>query len=167
LGVIPHSHKFFTPYRSISFPAPFDEINSTVKKYLHPIEMKRGEVLVFDNRLAHHSYSNLSGKTRIAVVCGLFPKEAKLTTCFKPKYELGGQVELIEHNDDFLLKNPNFLIDCQLRPKTGDSIGWKDDPYHSISSEDFEALCERHGVMPVSGNTGETTVECNLISEPT
>lgn len=166
LGVVPHSHKFFTPYRSISFPAPFDEIGSTVRKYLHPIAMKSGDALIFDNRLVHHSYPNLSGETRVAVVCGLFPKEAKLQTCFKPKYELGGSVEIIEHEDAFLIENPNFLIECQDRPKTGRSIGFRDDKYLAISPEDFEVLCERNGVEPFTQEAQSSQTDCHLIQEP-
>ncbi|NBR15822.1 MAG: hypothetical protein EBU01_14780 [Crocinitomicaceae bacterium] len=103
LGVIPKSQRFFSPFRSISFPAPFDAIQSTVKKYLQPIPMKKGEVLVFDNRILHNSYSNVSDKPRVAVICGLLPKEAKFITCHKPEYVCGGKVELIEHEDDYLL----------------------------------------------------------------
>ena len=123
------------------------------------------EALIFDNRLVHNSYLNQSGKTRVAVVCGLFPTEAKLQTCFKPEYELGGRVEIIEHEDDFLLKHPNFLIDCQIRPNTGVSKGWIDDNYHGISEEDFRLLCAKFGVQPERDNV-EPMGECNLISEP-
>lgn len=165
LGAIPKSHKFFTPYRSISFPAPFDGINLTAKKYLQPVEMKKGDALIFDNRILHHSYKNLSGRTRVAVVCGLFPKDAELITCFKPKYELGGEVELIAHEDDFLLRHPNFLIDCQSRPSTGRSLGWKNDPYHSISEGVFEALCNKNHVSRTE-DSARPMGECNLISEP-
>lgn len=165
LGVVPRSHGFFTPYRSISFPAPFDEIQNEVKRYLKPIRMKKGEALIFDNRLVHNSYINQSGKTRVAVVCGLFPKEAKLQTCFKPQYVLGGKIEIIEHEDDFLLKHPNFLIDCQLRPNTGVSVGWVDDNYQGISQDEFGLLCSQSGVK-VENDLAQPMGECNLISEP-
>lgn len=166
LGVVPKSHKFFSPFRSISFPAPFDEIGLEVKRYLQPIEMKKGEVLVFDNRLVHHSYQNRSGKTRVAVVCGMFPKDAKLTTCFKPDYTLGGKVEMIEHEDDFLLTHPNFLIDCQSRPNSGKSLGWLDDDYQAISVQQFRELCAANGVETSSENEASPMGECTLISEP-
>lgn len=165
LGIVPKSHSFFTPYRSISFPAPFDEIQNEVKRYLKPVPLKKGEALIFDNRLVHNSSINQSGKTRVAVVCGLFPKEAVLTTCHRTEYSLGGKVELIEHEDDFLLKHPNFLIDCQLRPETGTSKGWVDDNYYGIEVDEFRNLCAKRGVQ---AHTLSVTPmgECNLISEP-
>jgi len=165
LGIIPKSHHLFTPYRSISFPAPFDNIQNTAKKYLQPLKMKAGEVLIFDNRILHHSYSNNSGKNRIAVICGLFPKEAKMITCYKPEYKCGGKVELIAHEDDFLLEGKNFLIDCQKRPETGKSLGWVEDLYPEISSEEFETLCKKHNIEKVTIKTFEPT-NCNMLSEP-
>lgn len=165
LSVVPKSHGFFSPYRSISFPAPFDNIGQTVRKYLEPIRMKAGEVLVFDNRLVHNSSANNSDQVRVAIVCGILPMEAKLTTCFKPTYTLGGKVEMIEHEDDFLLKHPNFLFDCQARPETGRSLGWKDDNYHEITDEVFETLCASNGVA-ITEQEAQPMGECNLISEP-
>ena len=90
LALVEKSHKFFSPYRSISFPAPFDPIQNTVRKYLKPIPMKAGEVIIFDNRILHNSLTNLSGKTRIAAVSGLLPKAASIVTCHKANYELEG-----------------------------------------------------------------------------
>jgi hypothetical protein len=165
LGVIPYSHFFFTPYRSISFPAPFDNIQSTAKQYLYPVAMKAGEVLIFDNRVLHHSYHNISNKSRIAVICGLFPEEAKMITCHKPEYKCGGKVELLEHEDDFLLTGKNFLIDCQKRPETGKSLSWVDDPYPEISVEDFEKLCKKYWLTKTSDKELENT-ECEMIGEP-
>ncbi len=165
LAVVPKSHRFFTPYRSISFPAPFDGIADVVRKYLSPIPLKAGETLVFDNRLVHNSPANLTNNTRVAIVCGILPKDATLTTCFKPTYTLGGKVEMIEHEDDYLLKHPNFLIDCQMRPDSGRSIGWRDDNYQEITSETFENLCAKYGVAKTTEHV-EPMGECNLIGEP-
>jgi len=166
LGIVPRSHRFFSPYRSISFPAPFDQISSDVKRFIIPVEMKKGEALIFDNRLVHNSSQNLSGTTRTAVVCGLFPKDAKLITCHKPEYSLGGKVELIEHDDSFLLEHPNFLVDCQLRPNTGTSIGWVDDEYRAISAIQFQAICAKFGISPNSNNEQILQIKCQLIAEP-
>lgn len=170
LGVIPFSQHFFSPYRSISFPAPFDNIQQTAKQYLSPLRMKVGEVLVFDNRILHHSYANHSGKDRVAVICGLFPKEASMITCHKPVYECGGKVELIEHDDDFLLTGKNFLIDCQKRPETGKTLGWVDDNYHSIQPNEFEELCKIYQVEKVvdySDNHSQLQhTDCAMIGEP-
>jgi hypothetical protein len=165
LGIIPHSQHFFSPYRSISFPTPFDNIHNKVKQYLHPLKMNAGDVLIFDNRVIHHSYPNFSSKTRVALICGLFPEQAKLITCHKPEYKCGGKLELIEHDDDYLLTGKNFLIDCQKRPETGKSLGWVEDPYLEISAEDFEVLCKNYNINKTSDKYFENT-ECEMIGEP-
>ena len=166
LGILPHSHHFFTPYRSISFPAPFDHIQSSVKQYIQPLPMTAGEVLLFDNRILHNSYINSSGKERIAVVLGIFPKDAPMLVCHKPEYVCGGEVELIEQDDDFLFTYPNFLIDCQKRPEVGRSLGVRPDPYPEISVETFELLCEKYGLAKQTEKMDASPISCQLISEP-
>lgn len=165
LALIPKSHKFFTPFRSISFPAPFDHIQSTVKKYLEVIPTKAGEALIFDNRCLHNSPPNTTNETRVAVVCGLIPKDVPIVTCHKMEYKLGGQVELIEHSDDFLLTYPKLLIDCQDRPHVGKSLGFVSDDYEKISSEEFIELCEIHNIEEKNQISIDST-NCNLIGEP-
>ncbi|MEM7105956.1 MAG: phytanoyl-CoA dioxygenase family protein [Bacteroidota bacterium] len=166
LALVPKSHQFFSPYRGISFPAPFDNIQSTVRQFLKPIPMQKGEVLIFDNRVLHNSFSNLSEQTRVAVVCGIFPEEAELVTCHKSGYSFGGKVELIQHDPEFILTHPNFLIDCQKRPDTGQSLGFFEDPYPEINTEDFERLCANYQVEKENAVTQGSATNCNLIGEP-
>lgn len=166
LGIIPFSQHFFSPYRSISFPSPFDHIQEQIKPYLQPQAMFAGEVLIFDNRVLHHSYKNTSGKDRIALICGLFPADAEMQTCHKAEYVCGSQVELLAHDDDFLLKGKNFLIDCQKRPETGESLGFRDDPYVPIQLEEFEALCEQYGVSKQPNSLHGEQTNCQMIAEP-
>lgn len=166
LGLIPYSKHFFSPYRSISFPAPYEGIRETVKNYLKPIEMNVGEMLLFDNRTLHHSYCNLSGKPRISVICGLFPEDAKVLSFNKPNYEFGGKVEVIEHDDNYLLTGKTFLKDNDKRPETGISLGWLDDPYKPMDGETFENLCNQFGVTKSVDSSTLTPTTCNIIGEP-
>jgi hypothetical protein len=166
LGVIPYSKHFFYPYRSISFPSPIDGIQETVKKYLQAIEMKTGEVLLFDNRTLHHSYSNLSGENRISIICGLFPIEATVQTCTKPVNEYGGKVEVIEHDDSYLITGTTFLKNNDKRPQTGTSLGWFTDPSCAMSTNEFENLCQKYNVKPTVETQNFVPTNCNMIDEP-
>ena len=67
LCVMPKSHGVFSPYRSISFPSPYDAIQPAVKKYLHPLYLHAGEAIFFDNRLVHNSMANHTPENRPAV----------------------------------------------------------------------------------------------------
>ncbi len=166
VALIPHSQKFFSPYRHISFPTPYQNIQSTVRSYLKIIDVKKGEALLFDNRLLHNSVTNISEQPRIVVVCGLIPKDASLITCFKPQNEYFNKVELIENEDEFLLKYPEFLENCHIRPTMGKSLGWVDDNYGEISKEDFITLCQRNGVEVANEVEVEIEPDLNLIGEP-
>jgi phytanoyl-CoA dioxygenase PhyH len=165
--VVPHSHKMFSPYRDISFPQPFDAISDTVRKYLQPIELKAGEILLFDNRLVHNSVVNGSGKDRVVVMSGIFPAEAKIIRCYKDLTKKDNTIEIIEQEDDFLLTFENFFHDCTCRPETGKSIGFVDWDIKAMSKEDFVSLCSKYGLKE-SNYTSVIHQEANqaIIGEP-
>ena len=164
--VMPGSHKLFSPYRSISFSAPYDDIHFAVRRYLQPLFMKAGDILVFDNRIVHNSMQNLSGKERVVVISGIFPNEAKLQTCWKNPAIPDAKIEVIQHSDDYLLTNPNFLIDCFARPNTGDTVALVEDEWPKITETEFTALCEEHGIAPVNYLNENGHTDCNMIVEP-
>jgi hypothetical protein len=164
---VPYSHKMFSPYRGISFPQPFDNINDTVRRYLKPIEMKAGEILLFDNRLVHNSVINSSGKDRIVIMSGIFPKEASILSCYKDMSDLKNPIELIEQTDDYLLTFENFFHDCTCRPETGHSIGFVDWDISQINEISFLALCKKYGLKE-NNHPAATSSQTNqaIIGEP-
>ena len=120
--VVPHSHQMFSPWRGISFAAPFESISDTVRKYLVPLEMKAGEILLFDNRLVHNSLVNSSGHDRVVIMSGIFPKEAKIISVYKDAANEKNPLELIEQEEDYLITFENFFHDCTCRPETGAAL---------------------------------------------
>ena len=163
--VIPRSQYIFSPYRSISFPPPYQEVQSALRKYFIPLYLKAGEVVIFDNRIVHYSMPNLSGVERVVAISGVFPAEAKLITCFKEPAE-PSKIELIEHEDDFILTNPNFLVDCTLRPATGKTIDIVTDKYPMMNEEQLETAFAAAGIKPVNLISELGVEECKLIAEP-
>ncbi len=146
LCVVPHSHKMFSPYRGISFEPPFHNIENTIRKYLQPIELKRGDILLFDNRLVHNSGINTSGKDRVVVMSGVYPIDAPLISCFKDPESSNSAIELIEQSSDFLLTYPNFKHDCHCRPETGKSIGFVKWDTTQMTEGSFLSLCKKYHV---------------------
>lgn len=144
--VIPHSHKMFSPYRGISFDGPFEKITNTLRQYLKPVEIKKGEILLFDNRLVHNSVVNLSGKDRIVIMSGVYPTEAPLISCYKDSERADGLIELIKQNDDYLITYPNFLHDCRCRPETGETLDFVSWDTKQMTEKEFLALCKMYGV---------------------
>jgi len=113
LGVIRGSHNFFTNYRpspSPQSPAPLAEHMFTILPYLKVIEMKAGEVLVFDNRTFHGSPPNTSDKPRIAFGIGFMQQDAELKHYFlKPD---GNKNTLLKYSIDesFFKKYENSTL---------------------------------------------------------
>lgn len=165
LGVIEKTHWFFSPYRGISFKSPFQAINSNLKSYLKPIYLKAGEAIVFDPRIVHNSMPNTSGNDRIVALCGVFPKEAEFITCFKEP-ENGRKIELIKHNDTYILENKSFFYDCHSRPKTGNTIQEVEDDFPEMNIETFETLCELNDIPKLNIIENKERGHCEFIAEP-
>ncbi len=167
LAVIEKTHWFFSPYRGVSFGFPFKKINDTIKKYLKPVYMKAGEIMCFDNRIIHNSLKNASDQPRIAVICGIFPKEAKFQTCYRAPEE-NSPVEFYTHEDDYMMNYPHFFYNCTDRPHSGEKSGEETQLFPEMNAEEFKELCALNGILEVNRvYTAEpTTTNCDLIAEP-
>lgn len=165
MTVIEKTHWFFSPHRGVSFAFPFQSIVSTVRKYLKPIYMQPGEVLVFDPRVIHNSMENKSGKDRIAIICGVFDKDAQFTTCYKEALA-DSPIELYRHEDDYTLRYPNFFYDCHVRPVSGEKFAEINELFPEMSSETFEALCAMNAIQPAHALGEASELACNMIAEP-
>jgi hypothetical protein len=130
--------------------------------------MKKGEVLFFDNRIIHNSLINKSTEARVAVICGIFPKEASFLTCYKDSEKGDSSIELIKHEENFLLDYDHFFYDCTTRPTSGKVIGTVKEQFPDMTSEVFEGLCKVNNIQPVKQleSLEMTTVNCDLIAEP-
>lgn len=162
--MVRRTHKMFYPYRGISFAFPFDNIHSTVKRYLEPVYMKAGEALIFDQRTLHASLPNKSDKNRVVVVSGLFPQEAGFTMCYRESDT--APIELYRQADDFILKYPRFMHDCRSRPIAGEKIGEIDFPIPMMTAEEFEQKAAAAGLKPLDLIAREDKLGCNPMPEP-
>lgn len=166
VNIIPKTHWLFSPYRGVTIPFPFSKIQEAMKPYLMTIKLKAGQALVFDNRLVHNSSVNHSGKDRLAIVSGIFPKEASFITCYKDQSDQGNKIEMHAHDQDYLLKYPNFFYDCHDRPINSIMIDQIEDDFPAISSEQFEAFCAANGLQSQENYSREAAPVFNIISEP-
>ncbi len=166
LTVIEKTHWMFSPYRGVSFPFPFSGILNTVRRYLKPIYMKKGEVLVFDPRIVHNSMKNTSGKDRIAVICGIFDQDTRFVSCYKDPAVKNSPIELYEHEDDYVLKYANFFYDCHVRPTSGVKTGEVEDQFPQMEEAEFVALCDELGIATSNILDSESGVQCHLVAEP-
>ena len=166
LAIIEKTHWFFSPLRGVTIPFPFNRINETIKKYLKPVDLKAGELLCFDNRIIHNSLANTTDKARIAIVCGVFPKESEFQTCHRQTPE--SEIEVYKHEEDYMLNYPHFFYNCHDRPVSGNVVKSYNQGFPDISAEEFEELCALNNI-PIQNalsNSEMTTTNCQMIAEP-
>lgn len=164
LWVVPKSHLFTSPYRGISFPSVFEGMEDTIIDYLQPIELKKGEVLLFDNRLIHTSSENFSSNNRIVLMSGIFPKEAKIISCYMD-HPNSNVLEIFEQNEKFLLENKNFFENCTSRPYLGKVKSTLKQNLVSFNKLDLISFLKRNKISS-SKTFPKAKKRCEIISEP-
>lgn len=166
LCMMRYSHWFFSPYRAITMPFPFAKIQGTVRRYLEPVYLKAGESILFDPRILHNSLPNKAENLRPAVVSGIFPEAASLLTCYKDEEQPDAKIELLAHDDQFLLEHPNFMVNCHARPDTGRPAGYAPYEFPQLSAEEFTQLCELNHIRPLDLLPADQQITCRMIGEP-
>lgn len=113
MGIIRGSHKFMQNHRpspSPQCPVPLSEHMFSIFPYLHTIDVKAGEVLMFDNRTFHASPPNTSDAVRLAAGVGVTQSGANLVHYYmKPDGEFK---TMLRYNvdEDFFLKYENATL---------------------------------------------------------
>jgi hypothetical protein len=166
MSVIPKSHHFFSPYRGVSFPDPFDGIKNNLAKYLVPVTVKKGQAVIFDPRLVHNSSANMSDKPRIVSLTGLFPESVDFLHCYMDMGQKPTAIEFYKQGDDFLIEYPYLLDNCTERPTVGEIIEKRNYSVEPMKIEEFQQLCQRYDVKPYSNAASELREDCVMIGEP-
>ena len=166
MWLLPSSHKWFSPYRGISFPSMFEKNQDLLRPYLQPVPVKLGEVLLFDNRIVHLSGANNGQHPRVISMAGIFPKEAPLISCYHD-VKNNGPLEIFEQDDDFLIKNLNFYIDCTARPKLGSKIASCANVKYEFTADELTNVLQSNHAERLDLYQGHLNeIECDIIQEP-
>ena len=113
LGVIKGSHKLMQNHRpspSPQAPVPLSEHMFSIFPYLKTIDMKAGEVLMFDNRTFHASPPNTTSEVRLAAGVGVTQKDAQLVHYYlKPD---GTKATILKYavDEDFFIHYNNASL---------------------------------------------------------
>ena len=166
MWVLPESHKWFSPYRGISFPSMFEKNQDLIRPYLVPVELKLGEILLFDNRIVHLSGVNHSEHPRVIVMAGIFPKDAGLIACYRD-VENDGPLEIYSQEDDFLLVNKRFYIDCTARPILGNKVAECKQVKYEYTDRELAEILNESGVEKLNQYDNVLSeIRCDIIEEP-
>ena len=76
IRVLPGSHRIPNVQRGFGIPYRFESFKEIYADKMILCPMKAGQILVYDPRLIHNSYPNLSGLDRPAIITGTIPQEA-------------------------------------------------------------------------------------------
>lgn len=167
LCVIPKTHGFFYPYRGISFGSPFANYEDLLRKYLVPINLKAGDILLFDNRIVHYSHLNNSTEERVVVMSGIFPKEADFISVYKDESERNSPIEIFKQTDDFLLTGTAFYENCTDRPYRGELLKIINEPLGNITVYDFLSWASKNDVVPTNiPELVDAKLNMQIVAEP-
>jgi len=122
IQILPKSHRLMPSYRGSSLPDIYDNVKEEVKNLMIPCYLKAGEAIIFDQSIMHYSPPNLSSIERPVINTFVAHKDAKIRTCYWDK-KMQNQIEIFEHDEDFLKKFENFGHNIFSRPTIGRSLG--------------------------------------------
>lgn len=167
LCVIPKTHSFFHPYRGISFSSPFKNYENLLRRYLVPINLKAGDIFLFDNRLVHYSHLNNSDNPRVVVMSGIFPTEAEIISVYKDENTPNSPIEIYKQTDDFLVTNTAFYENCTARPYRGEIVEKINEPLEEITAYDFLSWASKNNIEPTNiRQLTEASFNMQIVSEP-
>lgn len=152
MGVIKGSHKFLNnrrPSPSPQVPVPLANHMFSVFPYLKTINMKPGEVLMFDNRTFHASPPNTTNEIRLAAGLGITQKDARLVHYYLKPDGLKSTLLKYAVDEDFFLQYDNASL-SELYEKGQLIEGYEllgEEPYsfESFSTEELTALIKAEG----------------------
>lgn len=138
LFVIPGSHRFFPTYRGSTIPEFFSGVMDEMIDYLHPVLLKAGEAVFFDQSIIHFSPPNYSDRLRIVTNTYFTHKDAVFRTYYYDRDNHKGCVEAFEQDEHFMTDFEQFGSNIHDRPKVGKSLGLVDYDFPKIDKSYLE-----------------------------
>jgi hypothetical protein len=144
LFVLPGSHRLFPTYRGSSIPEFFSPVMDEMIDYLHPVLVKAGQAVFFDQSIIHFSPPNYSDKSRIVTNTYFTHQTTEFRTYYWNK-ELHGtdKLEVFQQNDNFMTDFEQFGENIRDRPKVGHSLGFVSYDFPSIDQTYLESKFKR------------------------
>lgn len=117
IWVLPGSHLWGNTQRSLGVPWNFLKHLETMKEYMYPVPVKKGDVMVFDPAMIHSSAPNYSKEIRHAITITVLKKDYQLVYYFKNK-------EISEDKIEKYYVDENFYYGYDFKSKP-DEEKWK------------------------------------------
>ncbi len=111
--VLPGSHLWNIPYRSLDVPWELEKFTGIIEKYCVPIVAKAGDIVLFEGATIHGSYPNVSNDIRAALNIFVKPKKADYLHFMQDEKTPRNMVESYKINLDFF-----YSYNYRKRPDT-------------------------------------------------
>lgn len=113
IEVVPYTHRMFRNIlRSPSIPWFFTGYEKhIIDDYCQPIEVKAGEVVIFDDSIVHYSKPNMGTYNRLVIQVIAKPKEAQAKHYYMKKKFLGYEVQEMDVDKNFFLNFQYHITD--------------------------------------------------------
>jgi len=105
LAVLPRSHRFWNPHRTLSVPWQFEGLQDVMWELVEHLEVGAGSAVFFDSALVHASPPNHSGTTRVAVNNFVRPAPAPMMHYLIDEATTPGMVDVYEIDETFFLRD--------------------------------------------------------------
>jgi hypothetical protein len=144
LFVLPGSHRIFPTYRGSTIPEFFSPVIEDMIDYLHPLYLKAGEAVFFDQSIIHFSPPNYSDSIRIVTNTYITHKDTEYRTYYWNK-ELHGnsKLEAFAQDDEFMTNFEQFGENILDRPRVGKSLGLVEYNFPTIDKTFLEKNFQR------------------------
>lgn len=123
LFLIPGSHRIFPTYRGSSIREFFSDVIDDLLDYLHPVFVKAGQAVIFDQSIIHYSPPNYTDQIRIVTNTYICHKDTEFRTYFWDNTSEEKFVEGFVQDDNFMLDYEQFGSNLTKRPTIGKSLG--------------------------------------------
>ena len=147
IEILPKSHRIYKTYRGSSLPDIYDGLQEEVKKYMHPLYLKAGEAVIFDQSIIHYSPPNLSTEERPVINTFIAHRESTIQICYRDKENNPDKVEIFQQEDNFLEEYENFGSNIFAKPSIGKSLGFIDYDCPYLTKKKLDTLYGKKSVF--------------------
>lgn len=139
LWIIKGSHKLNKHIRGANILFPdYSYLSKELKPFMHPMNAKAGQAVIFFHSTIHGSPPNLNKNLRKVACFTVLPKEAPLQIYFQK--DDNSSLEIHQPDDDFMFKYDDINADTFIRPPTNMPI--KVLPSMALTKTSLEEIIE-------------------------
>jgi len=132
--ILPKSHQKLQNKRGPGMEPLFANVQQEIRKHMIPIQVKAGELLLFDSAIAHFSPSNLSNNARLTVMTNIIHESAEFMLYFGNETN---EVDSFTVPNDFLINYDDFKKEYSKPPNNAKYCGTVIQENSTISKSNF------------------------------